>query len=82
MESIELRRLHWQCRRGMLELDLLLQSYLERGYPAAAPARRAAFARLLGHPDTLLQEYFFGGAVPIDEELADVVRAVRACAQA
>ena len=28
--EVELRRLHWQCRRGLLELDLALTKFLDR----------------------------------------------------
>ncbi|MDO9105299.1 MAG: succinate dehydrogenase assembly factor 2 [Methylovulum sp.] len=42
-----LARLQWQCRRGMLELDLLLEGYLETRYPVAGEAEKAGFAELL-----------------------------------
>jgi len=29
MESVEEKRLKWKCRRGLLELDLVLTKYLE-----------------------------------------------------
>jgi antitoxin CptB len=30
MESVEEKRLKWKCRRGLLELDLVLTKYLEK----------------------------------------------------
>ncbi|MEJ0047758.1 MAG: succinate dehydrogenase assembly factor 2 [Rhodospirillales bacterium] len=30
LSAVELRRLRWQCRRGLLELDLALDRFLER----------------------------------------------------
>jgi antitoxin CptB len=30
MDAIELNRLKWKCRRGLLELDLVLQKFLEK----------------------------------------------------
>mgnify|MGYP003433169757 CR=1 FL=1 len=30
MESLEEKRLKWKCRRGLLELDLVLAKYLEK----------------------------------------------------
>ena len=30
MESLEEKRLKWKCRRGLLELDLVLTKYLEK----------------------------------------------------
>ncbi|TAL41883.1 MAG: succinate dehydrogenase assembly factor 2 [Methylovulum sp.] len=43
----DLARLKWQCRRGMLELDLLLKNYLESRYVLADRAEKAQFSALL-----------------------------------
>jgi len=43
----DLARLKWQCRRGMLELDLLLKNYLESRYLLADRAEKARFSALL-----------------------------------
>ncbi|HHM05186.1 MAG TPA: succinate dehydrogenase assembly factor 2 [Gammaproteobacteria bacterium] len=72
------QRLAWQCRRGMLELDLLLQGFLERGYSRLDAASQAQFEALLAYPDPVLLEYLMGRAVPADPALARVVAAVRA----
>lgn len=71
-------RLAWQCRRGMLELDLLLQSYLDHHYDRVASAERIAFETLLNYPDTLLLEYVMGRMMPSDPILAQVVNCLRA----
>lgn len=78
----ERARLHWQCRRGMRELDLLLQGFLDRAYDAAADAERAAFRRLLDYPDQLLLEYLLGSLVPSDREIGDVIHQIRRAAAA
>lgn len=70
-------RLHWQCRRGMRELDILLQGFLERGYVDLDAAGRVAFAALLDCPDALLFDYLLGKSHPSDRALADVVARVR-----
>jgi succinate dehydrogenase flavin-adding protein (antitoxin of CptAB toxin-antitoxin module) len=64
----------------MKELDLLLLPYLERVYPTAGAAARAAFRRLLEESDAALWQYFSAGPPPEDAELADTVRAVRRAA--
>mgnify|MGYP006301648159 CR=1 FL=1 len=74
------RRLYWRCRRGMLELDLLLQGFLEIGYPALGPDGRRAFERLLERPDRTLQAWLLGNETPDERELADVVAAIRGAA--
>jgi antitoxin CptB len=43
----ELAKLKWQCRRGMKELDLLLENYLATDYPHADAAEKARFVELL-----------------------------------
>ena len=73
-------RLAWQCRRGMLELDLLLQAFLDRCYDALPPQQQRAFERLLTYPDQLLLEYAMGRRLPADPELAHVVTCLRAAA--
>ncbi|MEI6745863.1 MAG: succinate dehydrogenase assembly factor 2 [Methylococcaceae bacterium] len=40
-------QLYWQCRRGSLELDLLLKNYLENDYLQATEPKRQQFAELL-----------------------------------
>jgi antitoxin CptB len=70
-------RLYWQCRRGMRELDLLLQEFLDHGWSGLSPPARAAFVRMLDYPDALLLEYLMGRRVPSDREVADVVVRIR-----
>jgi antitoxin CptB len=71
-------RLAWQCRRGMLELDLVLQAFLDYRYEQATPDARRAFEALLNYPDALLFEYVMGRVVPTDRQLANVVTLLRA----
>jgi antitoxin CptB len=44
-------RLLWRCRRGMKELDLILERFARQGWPEASAAERAAFERFLGLAD-------------------------------
>lgn len=52
----ELGRLKWQCRRGTLELDLILQNYLETRYLLADVEEQARFVELLKLEDAQLLE--------------------------
>lgn len=69
--------LQWRCRRGMLELDLLLQGFLANGYAALSPQGQRAFEALLNYPDPDLLEYLMDRALPTDKEVADVITAIR-----
>ena len=53
-------RLRWQCRRGMLELDYLLETYLDHAYPALSRADKALFEDILANHDPDLQSWLLG----------------------
>ena len=73
-EGPEVPRLRWRCRRGMKELDLLLERYLSLDFPAASSRDRDAFARFLEVPDPELAAYLLGGVVPVDPDFAHLAR--------
>lgn len=77
MNDAELARTRWRCRRGLLELDLLLLRFVERGYAGLDPAQRAAFERLLTLADAELQALLQGENKPTDPELARLVAIIR-----
>jgi antitoxin CptB len=59
MRDAEKRRLSWRCRRGMLELDIVLQRFINEQFSALTLAELEVFDELLELPDnqfwTLLQ---------------------------
>jgi antitoxin CptB len=59
-----LRRLRWQCRRGLLELDLLFVRFLDQHYSALNVGERGAFQRLLEQPDQTLLAWLHGQQEP------------------
>jgi antitoxin CptB len=79
--ATDLARLAWRCRRGMLELDWLLQGFLEGGhYQKLSPQDQAVFVDLLECTDAVLLEYLLGRMTPADPALANVVREIRRAA--
>jgi len=73
----ETGRLLWRCRRGMKELDVILERYARAGLAGASEAERGAFERLLGLPDPLLAGYFLGNEPPADPELRSLAARIR-----
>ena len=71
------RRLAWQCRRGMRELDELLLGFLAVGYAGLDADAKVAFSRLLEYPDALLLELLMGRMAPANKDTAGIVRAIR-----
>lgn len=47
----ELDRIKWQCRRGMLELDLILEKFSRRHLGNLDPDQLERFKELLAYPD-------------------------------
>ena len=69
-------RLRWRCRRGLLELDMILLPFLDQGYESLGPAEQAAFHRLLQFPDSRLLGWFQDPASCPDEELREVIKKI------
>ncbi|HYW76766.1 MAG TPA: succinate dehydrogenase assembly factor 2 [Gammaproteobacteria bacterium] len=65
-------QLRWRTRRGLRELDLMLQRYLSDHYPTASAADQKAFAELLEQNDADILDWLLGRAVP-PPEMANVI---------
>ncbi len=57
---VAFERVRWHCRRGLLELDLVLSRFLDSHWPELAAPDRDAFAALLGLPDNDLWDIVSG----------------------
>ena len=76
----EYARLRWRCRRGMLELDLILMAFLDRHYHEFEAPDRLAFERLLRTQDRTLLAYLQGQERSDDKELMRIVNKIRQAA--
>lgn len=76
-EEAEFRKLRWRCRRGMRELDQLLERWLDRAWRQSPTAQREVFLRLLDSEDDRLWRWFLGHEVPPDVEIAALVDHIR-----
>ena len=74
----ELARLRWRCRRGMRELDRILEGFLEAGYRELPAAEKQRFAEILEYPDPDLHAYLVGRAEPSDPAVARLLHSIRA----
>jgi antitoxin CptB len=69
-------RLQWRCRRGLLELDLVLQAFLLDGYAALTVEERHHLDRLLELPDDTLLGYIQGRQKPADQYLKKILKKI------
>lgn len=73
MSDTELKALRWRCRRGMRELDQLLERWLDRRWEQASEPERALFRRLLAVEDDKLWRAVLGQETLDDAELQSLV---------
>ena len=70
MTESELKRSYrWQCRRGLLEVDLVLNDYIDRIFDSETEDQQLLFGRLLAEQDADLFEWFTRRSEPQDAEL-------------
>ena len=69
--------MRWKCRRGMLELDLLLKAFLEQGYQDLDDRAQQRFDEMLDYPDAVLLEWLMGRIRPTDKDVAQLVEKIR-----
>ena len=70
------RKLRWQCRRGLKELDVILEPFMEEHYLDLAPDDQALFARLIAEEDVDLLAWFMQYLRPEDPELERMIHVV------
>ena len=72
-----LPRLRWACRRGMLELDVLLGNFLEEAYAKLSPIDQAQFVNLLNCEDQEIFMWLTAKEVASDPQIASIVEKIR-----
>jgi antitoxin CptB len=76
--SPEHKRLLWRSRRGMKELDVLLERFVRERYVAASESQKCAFAQLLELPDPVMADYLLGHAIPPEASWRELTRLITA----
>ena len=71
-------RLFWASRRGMLELDIILQAFLEETYDQLKPEEQLLYQHFLGCEDQDLFAWLMGREEPEDNDTATIVAIIRA----
>lgn len=74
----DLDRVRWHCRRGLLELDLILARFMDRHYESLDGEGRALFRELLESSDNDLLDWALGRGVPAEPRYQRVVELLRA----
>lgn len=67
----------WQCRRGMLELDLLLNNFVNKGVESLTQPQLGSFELLLSYPDQTLLDLLLGNAIASDPSISEIVKKIQ-----
>lgn len=78
-ELPSINQLRWACRRGLLELDLLLNTYMDRVYAQLTDREKRQFISLLDMQDQEMYEMLSGKTSPNDKHLAELLEKIRSC---
>ncbi|MEH6627318.1 MAG: succinate dehydrogenase assembly factor 2 [Motiliproteus sp.] len=72
----DIRRMGWHCRRGMLELDVLLNPFLEQRFRALEFNDQQLFEKLLECEDQDIFSWVMRNAIPEDPEIVRIVNII------
>ena len=73
----EYAELKWRCRRGMLELDILLNSYLDKHYNTMSQQQGDIFSEVLDYPDQVLFDLLLGNMQSSDVRVNRLVSEIQ-----
>ena len=79
MKSKEFERARWRCRRGMLELDIILQRFMDAHYYQLSADELQQFDRLLILPDNDLWDLICARETMREESLMPVLSLLQKC---
>ena len=79
---MEYSELKWRCRRGMLELDILLNTYLDENYSTMSQHQGALFSEVLDYPDQVLFDLLLGNMQSSNDRVNRMIADIQATNQA
>ena len=78
LTNAERDRIRWHCRRGMLELDLVLRAFLETHLESLAPQQLDVLRGLLERADPELLDFVMGHEDPTSAAELELILLMRA----
>ncbi|WP_312836884.1 FAD assembly factor SdhE [Pantoea sp.] len=77
MDIHDKSRIHWACRRGMLELDIAIMPFFEYEYDTLSDSDKKVFIALLQSDDPDLFNWMMDHGDPADAELKRMVKLIQ-----
>ena len=73
----KLDKIRWQCRRGMLELDLVLEKFNQQHLDGLETGQIESFKELLAFADNDLLDLIMGRTAAPDQRYVTILRLLR-----
>ena len=70
-------RLLWRCRRGIKEMDIVLQNFIKDSYDELNNENKSAFSKVLEEQDLDILNWILGKDKPEDTELIEIIKKIR-----
>ncbi len=77
----ELNHLRWECRRGMRELDLIVEPFFEQDFLNQSEDVQKIFIELLKESDLMLFRWLLRGEVPENKNYVRLIDIMLDCHQ-
>jgi succinate dehydrogenase flavin-adding protein (antitoxin of CptAB toxin-antitoxin module) len=74
----DLDRVRWRCRRGLLELDLILKRFLDNHFDRLDARQRDLFNQLLDESDNDLLDWALGRGDSLETRYRPLIELLRA----
>ena len=70
-------RLLWRCRRGIKEMDIILQEFINVSYDHLNDEDKNAFSKLLDEQDLDILNWIMGKDKPANDRLANIINIIK-----
>ena len=70
-------RLLWRCRRGIKEMDIILQEFINLSYDQLNDEDKNAFSKLLDEQDLDILNWIIGKDKPANDRLANIINIIK-----
>ncbi len=74
LETRQLNRVRWLCRRGMKELDIVMNRYRENNYDTRSTEDKQHFREFLGLDDPDIFSWIMGRGQPENPHYATIIK--------
>ncbi|PWK54464.1 succinate dehydrogenase assembly factor 2 [Pleionea mediterranea] len=76
-ETFDRKKIIWTCRRGMLELDVILIPFAEQHFEHLSDEDKQLFVELLEQADPDLFNWIMGYGMPVEAKWHSLIEHIR-----